>query len=483
MIPVVFVFAHFLAAYALALVLPAVVAIGLGEGTLGLDFLISAGLWIFVAGAMMLSLRGRERRLRPSQRYLLALMLWLLLPLVGALTLTMTVDGLGVVEAYFEAVSGLTTTGATVLPPPEELPRSVVLWLAMTQWFGGGLTLLVVVLALAPSGVGGLPETHSRMVEHGGLPERRRLILLVRDVFPIYLGATAVTFLLLAATDLEAFEALCLAFSAVSTGGFSPRSVTIGEYVPTFGILVLVVAMLYGATNVLWQRNLFQLRRSRRMSDRESLWAIGLCLGLGLIAGFAFFRAAGQGVGIALRDGLFTATSLITTSGFEIRHASFEIFPIPLVAILLAIGAASFSTAGGIKLFRVGAMLVQGGRELNRLVYPHGIRPSRLGGQPYDIQVMKAIWTGFLAFVFAIVALSLLLASEGLPYEGAVMAALSAVSNAGPIYASDWAVSGDWPSYADMDTGAQLALCLGMILGRLEVVAALGLLVYMVRRG
>ncbi|WP_436641687.1 TrkH family potassium uptake protein [Microbaculum sp. FT89] len=483
MIPVVYVFAYFLAAYAIALVLPAVVAIGLGEGTLGLDFLISAGLWIFVAGAMMLSLRGRERRLRPSQRYLLALMLWLLLPLVGALTLAMTVDGLGAVDAYFEAVSGLTTTGATVLPPPEELPRSVVLWLAMTQWIGGGLTLLVVVLALAPSGVGGLPETHSRMIEHGGLPERRRLVLLVRDVFPIYLGATAVTFLLLAATELEAFEALCLAFSAVSTGGFSPRSVTIGEYVPTFGIVVLVVAMLYGATNVLWQRNLFQLRRSRRMSDRESLWTIGLCLGLGLIAGFAFFQAAGQGVGIAIRDGMFTATSLITTSGFEIRHASFEIFSIPLVVILLAIGAASFSTAGGIKLFRIGAMVVQGGRELNRLVYPHGIRPSRLGGQPYDIQVMKAIWTAFLAFVFATVALSLLLASEGIPYEGAVIAALSAVSNAGPIYASDWAISNDWPSYAEMDTGALLALCLGMILGRLEVVAALGLLVYMVRRG
>ena len=187
MIPVVYVFAYFLAALAVSLILPAIVAIGLGEGTLGLDFLISAALWIFVAGAMMLSLRGRERRLRPAQRYLLAFMLWLLLPVVGAVPLMMTVDGVGFVSAYFEAVSGLTTTGASVLPVPEELPRSVVLWLAMMQWFGGGLTLLVVVLALAPSGVGGLPETHSRMIEHGGLPERRRLVLLVRDVFPLYL--------------------------------------------------------------------------------------------------------------------------------------------------------------------------------------------------------------------------------------------------------------------------------------------------------
>ncbi len=483
MIPVLYVFAYFLAALAVSLILPAIIAIGLGEGTLGLDFLISAALWIFVAGAQMLSLRGRERRLRPAQRYLLAFMLWLLLPVVGAVPLMMTVDGVGFVSAYFEAVSGLTTTGASLLPPPEELPRSVVLWLAMMQWFGGGLTLLVVVLALAPSGVGGLPETHSRMIEHGGLPERRRLMLLVRDVFPLYLGATAITFLLLAATELEAFEALCLAFSAVSTGGFSPRSVTIAEYVPTFGIFVLIAAMLYGGTNVLWQRDLIQLRRSRRMSHRESQWTIGLCLGLGLLAGLAFFRAAGQGAWVAIRDGLFTATSLITTSGFEVRNASFEIFPIALVAILLAVGAASFSTAGGIKLFRIGSMLVQAHRELTRLIYPHGIRPSRLGGQPYDIQVMKAIWSGFLAFILAAVALSLLLASTEIPYEGAMLAALSALSNAGPVYASDWAAASGWPSYGEMDTISHLGLCFGMILGRLEVVAALGLAVYVIRRG
>ncbi len=483
MIPVIYIFAYFLAAFALSLLLPAIVAIGIGEERFGIDFLISSALWIFVAGAMMLSLRGRERRLRPAQRYLLATLVWLLLPLVSAVPLMMTIDGLSAFDAYFEAVSGLTTTGATVLPPPEELPRSVVLWLALMQWFGGGLTLLVVVLALAPSGVGGLPETHSRMVEHGGLPERRRLALLVRDVFPIYLAATAITFLLLAATELDAFESLCLAFSAVSTGGFSPRSAPVGEYVPDVGIAVLAVAMIYGATNVLWQRDLMQLRRVRRMSHRESLWTVGLCLGIGLAAGLAFFRAAGQGPLLAIRDGVFTATSLITTTGYEVRYASFEIFPVALAAILLAVGAASFSTAGGIKLFRIGAMLVQAGRELRRLVYPHGIRPSKLGGQPYDIQVMKAIWTGFLAFVFAAAALSLILASGGIPYEGAVIAALSAISNAGPVYASDWAVGTDWPSYSRMGTGARLALCGGMILGRLEVVAALGLVVYLVRRG
>jgi len=483
MIPVLYVFSYFLAALALSLILPAVVAIGLGEGSLGLDFLISAGLWIYVAGAMMFGLRGRERRLRPAERYLLVLMLWALLPAVAAVPLMMTVDGIGFFDAYFESVSGLTTTGASVLPEPETLPRSVVLWLALVQWLGGGLTLLVVVLALAPSGVGGLPETHSRMIEHGGLPERRRLVLLVRDVFPIYLGATAIIFVLLAATDLLAFDALCLAFSAVSTGGFSPRSVPISEYVPTSGIIILALAMLYGATNALWQRDLMQLRRTWRMSHRESLWTIGVCLVLGLVAGLAFFRAAGQGVWIAIRDGLFTATSLVSTTGFEVRHAGFEIFPVPLVAVLLAVGAASFSTAGGIKMFRVGSMLVQGYRELNRLIYPHGIRPSRLGGQPYDIQVMKAIWSGFLAFVIAAVLLSFVIAAADVPYEGAVFAALSALSNAGPVYASDWAASAEWPSYAEMGTVSQAALCVGMILGRLEVIAALGLAVYLIRRG
>jgi trk system potassium uptake protein TrkH len=483
MIPVVYIFAYFLAGLAVALLFPAIVAIGLGERAIGLDFLVSAALWIFVAGAMMLSLRGRERRLRPAERYLLALLVWLVLPAVATIPLLLAIDGLSFVDAYFEAVSGLTTTGATVLPPPDELPRGIVLWLAMMQWFGGAATLLIVVLALAPLGVGGLPEAHSRLIEHGGLPEKRRLILVFRDIFPIYLGATAVTFLLLASTDLRAFESLCLAFSAVSTGGFTPRSAEISEYVPTFGVIVMMAAMMYGATNVLWHRDLLQMRRARTFSHRESYWTIGLCIGLGLVAGYAYFRAAGQGVAPALRDGLFTATSLLTTSGYEIRNASFEIFPIPVVVIIMAVGAASFSTAGGIKLFRVGAMSVQASRELRRLVYPHGIRPSKLGGQPYDIQVMKAIWVGFLAFLFAAIALSLTLASEGIPYEGAVLAALSALSNAGPVYMSDWAVSVGWPSYAQMDPFARFALCLGMVVGRLEVVAVLGLIVFVVRRG
>jgi trk/ktr system potassium uptake protein len=482
MVPVVYVFAYFVAAIAACLLMPAVFAIGFGEQAIGFDFLVCALLWVFVAGAMMLALRGRERRLRIAQRYLLALMLWLLLPVVAGMPLLLTVEGLSPLNAYFEAVSGLTTTGASVLPSPEDLPRSVVLWLAMTQWIGGALTLLVMVLALAPSGVGGLPEAHSRLIEHGGLPERRRLVLVVRDVFPVYLGATAIVFVLLAATDLEAFEALCLAFSAVSTGGFTPRSAELTEYVSNAGILVLTAAMLYGGTNFLWHRDIIRLRMPRLRLHRESPWAIGISLGLGLIAGFAYYRAAGQGALEALRDGIFTATSLLTTTGFEIRHASFEIFPVALVVIILAIGATSFSTGGGIKLFRVGAMLVQAGRELHRLVYPHAVRPSHLGGQSYDIQVMKAIWSGFLAFVFATLAVSLVLASQEIAYEGAVLAALSAVSNAGPVYASDWAGVA-WTSYAEMDPTARLALCFGMILGRLEVIAVLGLLVYSVRRG
>lgn len=483
MIPVVFVFSYFLTALSMALLLPAIVAIGLREGSLGLDFLISAALSVFVAGAIMLGLRGREWRLRPAQRYLLALLLWLVLPVVAAVPLMMTIDGLSPLNAYFESVAGLTTTGASVLPPPEELPRSVVLWLATLQWFGGALTLLVVILALAPSGVGGVPEAHSQLVEHGGLPERRRLMLVVRDIFPIYLGATAATFLALAATEeLDAFEALCLAFAAVSTGGFTPRSAPISEYVPSVGQFVLIVAMIYGATNVLWQRDILQLRLARARLHRESVWVIGLCVGFGIAAAFAFFQAAGQGAAVALRDGIFTATALISTTGFEIRNASFEIFPVTLIVILVAVGAASFSTGGGIKVFRVAAMLVQGGRELNRLVYPHGIRPSRLGGQLYDIQVMKAIWSAFLAFVFAVFGLSLLVAAGGVPYEGSVLAALSAISNIGPLYASDWTDASGWRAYSDLHPTVRLGLCFGMILGRLEVVAVLGLVVFAARR-
>jgi trk system potassium uptake protein len=478
MIPTLYVFAYFLGALALSLVLPALVAAGLEETELVLDFLLTAVLLIFLAGSLMLSLRGRERRLRPAERYLLALLLWVLLPLFAALPLILALDGVDAVDAYFEAVSALTTTGASVLRAPELLPRSIVFWLALTQWLGGALTLLVIVLVLAPTGVGGLPEAHQRLVEHGGLPERRRLLMILRDLMPIYVAATGLCFAVLAFAGTEPLDALSLAFASVSTGGFAPRSEELAAYVPSAGIFALTIFMLYGATSVLWHRDILNGRWARVRAHRESWWAGGLCLVLGVVIGLAYFRAAGHAPLPALRDGLFTATSLITTPGLEVRYASFEALPITLVLLIVAMGGAAFSTAGGVKLFRVGAMLVQAGRELNRLVYPHGVRPARFGSQSYDIQIMKAIWSGFLAFIAAVAVLSWIVASEGVAYEGALLAALSILSNAGPVYASAWAVGQDWASYAAMSAGTKLALSAGMILGRIEIIAALAIIVF-----
>lgn len=481
MIPVLYIFAYFLAALAVALVLPALMAAGTGETELIADFLLAAVLLAFLAGAMMLSLRGRERRLRPAQRYVLALMLWALLPLFASLPLLVAMEDVPPLNAYFELVSALTTTGATTLAAPESLPRTVIFWLALVQWLGGGLTLLIIVIVLAPSGVGGLPEAHQRLIEHGGLPEKRRLYMILKDLMPIYCGATVLCFLLLAYSGLDPFDAICLAFAAVSTGGYTPRAADLGSYVPSVGIVVLTIFMIYGATSVLWQRDFLYGRWNAVRAHRESWWAIGMCLALGFFAGLLFFRAAGHAPWAALRDGVFTATSLITTTGLEARYASFEIFPITLVFVLVAVGAAAFSTGGGIKPFRIGAMMVQAGRELKRLVYPHSIRSNRFGSQTYDIQIMKAIWSGFLVFVAGATLLSWLIALEGVAYEGALLAALSILSNAGPVYSSAWSIGQDWPSYAEMSGVTQLALCIGMILGRLEIIAALALAVFVGR--
>ena len=483
MIPVLFVFAYFLGALAVALMVPAVIAAGIEETEYVRDFLLTSVLLIFLAGALVLSLRGRERRLRVAQRFWLALLLWMLLPAFAALPVLLILDNAHPIDAYFETVSALTTTGARVLAAPEHLPRSLVFWLALLQWLGGALTLLVVVLVLAPSGVGGLPETHQRLVEHGGLPERRRLVMILRDIAPIYVGATMLCFVLLAFTGIDPLDALCLAFASVSTGGFAPRSEELSAYVPSFGIVVVMLFMVYGATSVLWHRDIVNARWAAVRAHRESLWLAALCLGFGLVAALAYFRAAGHAPLLALRDGLFTATSLMTTTGLEVRYASFEVLPLTLVLTVMAVGAAAFSTGGGIKLFRLGAMLVQAGRELTRLVYPHSIRPARYGSQEYDIQIMKAIWSGALVFVAGALALSWIIAAEGIAYEGSALAALAILSNAGPVYSSDWAVGQEWLSYAQMSYATKVALSAGMILGRLEILAAIAIIVFARRRG
>jgi trk system potassium uptake protein TrkH len=171
-----------------------------------------------------------------------------------------------------------------------------------------------------------------------------------------------------------------------------------------------------------------------------------------------------------MQTGFFTAVSLITTTGIEIREGGFTILSLPLLLGICLIGGAGFSTAGGLKLFRAGAMLAQSNRELRRLIYPHGVRPAHFGGQVYNIQMMKSVWSIFVLYLGIAAALAATLGLFGFDFDAAITVAISNLVNAGPVYSALANQNPDWMSYSELSTGGMITLILTMVLGRLEII-------------
>ncbi|MEP3275395.1 MAG: potassium transporter TrkG [Stappiaceae bacterium] len=471
---VLFLFSILICVLAAFATLPALYALWLGNEGQAIDFAILSGLGIFVGLSVYIALYGRKWRIGRVHSYLLLTISWLLLPLLGALPFLIVSD-MPLGDAYFEAVSGFTTTGASIVSDPSVLGQPILLWRSMLQWCGGLFTLLGIILILAPSGIGGLPDRHIKLIDQNEEGGGTRVLNTVREVTSAYALFTGICYLSLLLCGIDAFDALCLSLSTLSTGGFLPRAGDISSYQNAAAEVVLIVFMLIGGTSILWHRMLMQQRLQLLLKHRESYYVIGTAVLLGIVIAALLFRAAGSATVLspltALREGIFTAVSLVTTTGFEVRHDGFTVLPLTVILFVAFVGGGTFSTAGGLKHYRMGGMWVQATRELSRLIYPHGIRPAHFGSQPYDIQLMKSIWSYFAIAIFVIALGSLFLAMEDIDFEGALIATISSFANLGTIYTPGWmhAQPAEWPALTQMDNVSKLTLSFIMILGRLEI--------------
>jgi trk system potassium uptake protein TrkH len=461
-----------------SLMLPtALIAISAGHSELAEEFLLTAGLTGFLSGGVFFALRGQEKELVNAQTYLLCILVWIGLPFVAAFPFVIS-GQLSGINALFESVSGLTTTGASVFRTLEGVPTPIIFWRSIIQWFGGFLTLLTFLLILAPNGVGGLPNRHIGMMERTFGEESGRTFYVARQVGGAYAILTLILAWLLILSGIPPFEAMCLAFSTLSTGGFMPIDGTLASYDNRWAEFLIAVGMVAGATSIFWHRMAVRGKLQMLSEHRESYYLFGLMAGLGLLYSIILFRLAGSSSVLpplsALRQGFFTAVSLVSTSGFEIRHADVTVLPGLLVACLALIGATPFSTAGGLKLYRIGAMLMQAGREVGRLIYPLSIRGGKFGKTDYTIQLMKSIWASFLLSIVLVIVVAVVLSHDIGHFDGALFAAISAFSNIGPLYSAGWSATNAWPDYYQLSLISKYALIVTMICGRFEIIVLLG---------
>lgn len=456
-----------------AMLLPVLVALNYGETGAAGAFFASATLTAFAGGALTIATRGVGRPVSKREAFLVAVLAWTTLSAFGALPFLFTGTVPGVTEAYFEALSGLTTTGASVLGDLDRVPRSVLFWRALSQWSGGFGTIILALAMLSLLGVGGMQLAPSAMPRGGRDSLGARLLESARSIWWIYGLLTLIGAVLLWAAGMPPFDALSHAMTTISSGGFSTRNGSVGAFASPLVEAVLIVFMLAAASNftLLWA--LFHGRTRPLREDPELRYLLLFGGGAAALV-FAALLADGMGLGASLREATFSAVSVLTTTGFT--TGSVAVWPFGLSALflgLMMIGGATGSTAGGLKIMRATLMVKEGGRELARLAHPHGVVQLRFGRRTLPDSALGAVWAFIILYLLCFVAVTLGLAAFGLDLQAALAAAGAALSNAGPAMAM---VTGGEDGFVLLPAGAKWLLVVAMLLGRLELFTLLAML-------
>ena len=455
-----------------AMVFPALIAVGFDEYSQALTFVVAAALTSFVGGGLAIATRGATSQVSKREGFLLAVLLWVLLPVFAALPFYFSSSFSTPTDAYFEAVSGLTTTGATVLTDLAGADRSVLFWRSMVAWIGGLSTIVFALALLSLYGIGGMQLYRNAMPRGERDALLPRLVEGVRSIWLVYVGLTVACAIALWASGLSLFDAVTHAFTTLSTSGFSNYAESIAAFSNPAAELILVLFMGAAALNFTLHWAAIHGSPTAYLRDPEfrSFVFVGIvAVVLACIATLAESSSADWDV--VLRQALFSVVSVMTTTGFtSVESSVWPLFVVSMLYALVLVGGSTGSTAGGLKMMRLLLFLKQAGRELARLPHPHGVVRIRYGRRVVPDAAMVAAWSFFFFFVVALAVISGMLALSGLDFRTSLAASAAALSNAGPVLQI---VGEPGAGYASLATGAKWVLCLAMVLGRLELLAML----------
>ncbi len=460
----------FLLIFSITLVPPWLLALWANDGQ-QLPFL-SAFLLIFGMGlALWLPVRRCKGNLRTRDGFIIATAFWVLVALAGALPLMLaTAPHMGFTDAMFESMSGLTTTGATVLTGIDDLPLSIRYYRQQLNWLGG-MGIVVLVVAILPAlGVGGMQLYRAEMP--GPIKDAKltpRIADTAKSLWYIYVGLTVLCALAYWWGGMSLFDAICHSFSTISTGGFSTHDASMGHFQsPVLENLGAFFMVLSGVNFALH----FMVWHGRTLRpygmDEENLFYLGLVgVAVCLIALLLFFSGP-MSMSHALRLAFFQVATFITNTGLS--SSDYYNWPVAAQVLLLFIsivGGCAGSTAGGIKVMRFMLLLKQGSREVQLLIHPQAVIPIKLGNRTVDARVTSAVWAFFAVYIAVFALLMLILAATGMNQETAFSAVVGTINNLGLGMGE---VSSGFSQVSD--TG-KWTLVISMLLGRLEIFTVL----------
>ena len=468
MLSVAYVLGLLLASFSLTLSFPLLCSLLTGDG-LWPQFLIAAVCTAGAGAALAIAARRRRRELRARDGFLLVTLGWLLLSGAAALPLMLTLPSLSFTGAYFEAMSGLTTTGSTVLDGLDQLAPSINFWRHSLEWFGG-LAIIVMALAVLPLlGVGGM-QLYKGQAPGPAKEERLtpRITETARSLWLVYTVITVAGIVGLRICGMSWLDAICHAFSAVGLGGFSTHDRSIAFFDSPAVELTLAALMFVAALN--FARHFIALKRLSLDTYRvdpecRAIFAI-LSASVVAVAALLTWHGVYPGLMTALRHSAFNVISQATTSGLTSGdYQTWPVFAPYWMLFLSCVLCSTGSTGGGIKMFRALLLARQTGRELKLLIHPAAMAPVRIGGRAIPDAVGHAV----LAFIFlyfvtvALLVFAMLL--TGLDFDSSFSAVVASINNT----AHGFGAPGEVHNFHALSV-LQIWICTAaMLLGRLEI--------------
>ncbi len=458
--------------FSLTMLVPIAVSIGYEDGEAP-HFILAMSLILFPGIVFWMIGRRHEKELTTRDGFIVVALFWVGISMLAALPFVLGAH-LSFVDALFEAVSAVTTTGATVITGLDALPRSILLYRQELQWLGGMGMIVLAVAVLPMLGIGGMQLY--RAEAPGPFKDEKitpRLAHTARIVWMIYLTITIANALAYWLAGMAPFDAVSHSLSTVSTGGFSTHDASLGYFNSPAIEAIAIVFMLLGAINfsvhyLCWHnRNL-----SEYFKNTEVKAFLVFVLAVTIIVGI-ILRISGEYHTLppSLRNATFEVVSVVTSTGFgTVDFSHWPVFLPTLLIFISFVGGCGGSTAGGIKVMRVYLLVRQGMREMLRLIHPRAVVPIRVDGRVVDERTMQAVW-GFLSvYVATFVVLMLLMMFSGLDEVSAFSAIATSMNNLGPGLGQ---VASTFKDVSDM---GKIIAAIAMLLGRLEIFTILVLL-------
>ncbi|NQV99670.1 MAG: TrkH family potassium uptake protein [Rhodospirillales bacterium] len=429
-------------------------------------FPISAGLTLFAGGSLFFTNFSTHFKLMKRQAFLLVTLVWLILPLFGCLPFILGETGLSFTDAYFEAMSGITTTGSTVLTGLDHLSPGILIWRAILQWLGG-LGIVVMSISILPIlHVGGMQLFMVEAFETGdkNLPRARQISTGITLVF---IGLTGICALALWLAGMTGVEALVHAMTTIATGGYSTSDGSIGHFHSATIEAIVTIGMIVGGTPFMLIFLSVQKRQTNLFRDTQVRCYLGiLLLAISAICGWLWL-VDGMSLPTALRYASFQAASIMTGTGFaSTDYGGWSMPPLILLFFLTFVGGCAGSTACGIKVFRFQILFSICRMELRKILFPNGVFVPHYNNRPISKEVVMSILSFFFLLIFCFGLLTLALGLLGLDFVTAISSAATAISNVGPGLGP---VVGPAGTFKDFPDAAKWLLAFGMLVGRLEV--------------